>query len=98
MKHIGEHSGEEHGGEQAKLSAKLVCPKCGEDQINELTVCIVSHPVQSWSDAGDPVRYGHPIVDWQTNYPYSVAGGGSSKVIFECANCMDQFEHPARRA
>jgi predicted RNA-binding Zn-ribbon protein involved in translation (DUF1610 family) len=96
MKHIGELSGEEHEGEQAQLSVSFVCPKCGDDAINELTVCIVSHPVRSWSDDGEPVRYGPPIVDWQSSYPYSIVGGGGSKTTFECANCMEQFEHPAR--
>ncbi len=74
--------------------SKFVCPKCGEDEINELTVCVVSHPVKKWSDAGEPTGYGHPIVDWQSDYPYSIVGGGNSKVTFECANCMAHFEQP----
>ncbi len=98
MKHIGQPSSEEYGGARDQLSVGFVCPKCGEGEISEMTVCIVSHPIQSWSDAGEPVRYGHPIVDWQSSYPYSIVGGGSSKVTFECANCMEQFEHPTRRA
>ncbi len=73
----------------------FVCPKCGEDEINELTVCVVSHPVKNWSDAGEPTRYGNPIVDWQSDYPYSVVSG-DPKITFECANCMAQFEHPKR--
>lgn len=80
---------------EAKLST-FVCPKCGEGEINELTVCVVSHPVKKWSDIGDPTGYGNPIVDWQSDYPYSIVGGGDVKVTFECGNCMEQFEHPKR--
>lgn len=97
MKHIGRRSGEEHGEGQAKLSGTFVCPQCGQDRINELTVCVVSNPVKKWSDEGEPAGYGHPIVDWQSDYSYSIVGGGSSKTTFECANCMEQFEHPTRR-
>jgi predicted RNA-binding Zn-ribbon protein involved in translation (DUF1610 family) len=79
----------------AKLST-FACPKCGEDEINELRVCVVSHPVKKWNDAGDPTGYGNPIVDWQSDYPYSIVGGRDSKVTFECGNCMEQFEQPKR--
>lgn len=72
----------------------FVCSKCGEDEINELTVCVISHPVKKWSDAGEPTAYGNPIVDWQSDYPYGIVGGVNSKVTFECANCMAQFEQP----
>jgi hypothetical protein len=74
----------------------FVCPKCASDEINELTVCVVSHPVKNWSDAGEPTSYGNPIIDWQSDYPYSIVGGGDSKITFECANCMAQFENPKR--
>ena len=73
---------------------KFVCPKCGEDRINELSVCVVSHPVTGWNDSGEPTRYGGPIVDWQSDCPYSVVGGGDSKITFECSNCSAQFEKP----
>jgi hypothetical protein len=76
--------------------SRFVCPKCGEDEINELTVCVVSHPVKTWSEAGEPAGYGNPIVDWQSDYPYSIVGGGDSKIQFECGNCMAQFEEPKR--
>ena len=76
--------------------SRFVCPKCGEDEINELTVCVVSHPVKTWSDAGEPTGYGNPIVDWQSDYPYSIVGGGDSKITFECGNCMAQFDEPKR--
>lgn len=81
---------------EVKLST-FVCPKCGEDEINELNVCVVSHPVRKWNDVGEPTAYGNPIVDWQSDYPYNIVGGGDSKVTFECANCMAQFEQPKRR-
>lgn len=73
----------------------FVCPKCGEDEINELRVYVVSHPVKKWGSAGEPTGYGSPIVDWQSDYPYSTVAGGS-QVSFECANCMEQFEEPKR--
>ena len=91
---VVEESPEE--SEQENQSA-FACPKCGTDEINELTVCVVSHPVKTWSTGGDPSSYGNPIVDWQSDYPYSVVGGGESKITFECSNCMAQFEHPKRR-
>jgi len=80
---------------EAKLNG-FVCPKCGEGEINELSVCVASHPVKRWSETGEPTAYGNPIVDWQSDYPYSTVGGGEAKVTFECANCMAQFEHPKR--
>jgi predicted RNA-binding Zn-ribbon protein involved in translation (DUF1610 family) len=73
----------------------FVCPKCGENEINELRVYVVSHPVKKWSDTGEPTGYGNPIVDWQSDYPYSTVGG-NSKVSFECTACIEQFEHPKR--
>ena len=76
--------------------SRFVCPKCGEDEINELTVCVVSHPVKNWSEAGEPAGYGNPIVDWQSHYPYSIVGGGDSKITLECRNCTAQFEHSKR--
>jgi transcription elongation factor Elf1 len=77
---------------------KFVCPKCGEDQINELSVCVVSNPVTGWTDSGEPTRYGGPIVDWQSDYSYNIVGGGDSKITFECSNCRTQFEQPKRAA
>ncbi|HLI80845.1 MAG TPA: hypothetical protein VKV03_12735 [Candidatus Binataceae bacterium] len=79
---------------EAKLST-FVCPKCGEDEINELNVCVVSHPVKQWNESGEPTSYGNPIVDWQSDYPYSVVSGDPT-ITFECANCMAQFERPKR--
>jgi hypothetical protein len=72
----------------------FICPKFASGEINELTVSVVSHPVKNWSEGGDPTSYGSPIVDWQSDYPYGIVGGGDSKVTFECANCMTQFEQP----
>jgi predicted RNA-binding Zn-ribbon protein involved in translation (DUF1610 family) len=73
---------------------KFVCPKCGGDEINELSVCVVSNPVTGWNDSGEPTRYGSPLVDWQSYYPYRVLGGCRSNITFECPNCMTQFERP----
>lgn len=78
------------------MSYTFVCPQCGQDNINELGVYVVSHPVKRWSEDGESAVYGNPIVDWQSDYPYSIVGGGNAKVMFECDNCSAQFEHPKR--
>jgi predicted RNA-binding Zn-ribbon protein involved in translation (DUF1610 family) len=79
----------------------FVCPKCGSDGIYELALCVVIHRVRRWSRTGTPIEYEAPEVDWESDMPYdSLAGFSREKtgVTFECANCMEQFEHPARRA
>ena len=55
--------------------SRFVCPKCGEDEINELTVCVVSHPVKTGATPESRRVLGNPIVDWQSDYPYSIVGG-----------------------
>ena len=81
---------------EKRTSSTFVCPQCGQYDISELSVCVVSHPVKRWSDAGESTAYGTPTVDWQSDYPYSIVGGGNTKVMFECGNCSAQFEHPKR--
>jgi hypothetical protein len=81
---------------EGKMPEIFVRSNSGEGEINELAVFIISHPVKNWSPAGEPTSYGNPIVDWQSDYPYSIVGGGDSKITFECSNCMAQFEHPKR--
>ena len=72
----------------------FVCPFCGNDEINELTVCVVSYPVKKWAASGEPTVYGNPIVDWQSDYSYNLLGGGEGKINFECPDCGKQFEEP----
>jgi predicted RNA-binding Zn-ribbon protein involved in translation (DUF1610 family) len=72
----------------------FVCPFCENDEINELTVCVVSYPVKKWGTSGEPTAYGNPIVDWQSTHSYNLVGGGSGANNFECPECGKHFAEP----
>jgi predicted RNA-binding Zn-ribbon protein involved in translation (DUF1610 family) len=82
-------------------ASRFVCPKCGSDGIYELALCVVIHRIRRWGKKGTPLEYESPEVDWESDMPYdSLAGFCRERTgaTFECANCMEQFEHPARRS
>lgn len=76
----------------------FVCPKCGCDHINELSICVVTQPVTKWSESGEPEDYGQGEVDWESDMPYACLRGPQTepKLTLECAHCGEQFEKPKR--
>jgi len=77
---------------------RFVCPKCGSDHINELSICVVTHEVIKWSDSGEPEDYAQGEVDWESDMPYSCLRGPRTKPVLtlECSYCGDRF-HKAKR-
>lgn len=88
-----------HGSTDTWLNVEtkpsFVCPNCGSDEIAELSVCVVSHPVKTWSESGEPQQYELAVVDWESDLPYSeLFGTKGSPTTFECRGCGAQFETP----
>jgi hypothetical protein len=77
---------------------RFVCPKCASDQVNELSICVVTHPVIKWSDAGKPEDYEQGEVDWESDMPYAALRGPEAQpsITFECGRCGEQFGTPKR--
>ena len=79
-----------------KISRRFVCPECGSDEINELSMCVVAHPVTEWSYSGEPESFGDPEVDWDSDIPYlklTMAPEPAPRTL-ECSQCCEQFELP----
>jgi hypothetical protein len=81
---------------EAKLNAFL-CPKCGSDDICELTLCVIIHRVGRWNQDGTPEEYEGSEVDWESDMPYDMLDGPQRtehRPTFECTNCTAQFHIP----
>jgi hypothetical protein len=75
----------------------FVCPKCGYGNINELSLCVVTHRVTEWEASGQPKEFGEPIVDFESDMPYEMLVppvDRELKPTFECCRCGEQFEKP----
>ncbi len=59
-------------------------------------MCVVVHPVTAWSDAGEPLDFDDPEVDWDSDMPYltDLYLGHRPPRTLECSQCCEQFEHP----
>ncbi len=81
---------------EAKLNAFL-CPKCGSENICELTLCVIIHRVGRWGQDGMPEEYEASEVDWESDMPYDMLDGPQRtehRPTFECTNCTAQFHIP----
>lgn len=75
---------------------QFVCPECGCDEIVELRLCVVSYPVMTWWDTGEPDECGYAEVDWENDRPYASEDdpGSPREVTLECGQCFAHFEKP----
>ena len=76
---------------------RFVCPECGCDEINELSMCVVVYPVKEWSYSGEPEAFDDPEVDWDSDMPYMTGYGPANERpprTLECSQCCEQFEIP----
>jgi hypothetical protein len=76
---------------------QYVCPACGSDDLAELSVYVVEHPVRAWTESGEPMDYDLAQVDWNSQLPYSEFFRSASKdsLTLECRFCRAQFERAA---
>ncbi len=77
---------------------QFVCPKCGSDNVKELSICVVAHRVTEWSASGKPEDYAQGEVDWESDMPYSCLRGPETKPVLtlECGHCGEQFPKAKR--
>jgi hypothetical protein len=77
---------------------RFVCPRCGCEEIAELRLCVVSHPVVRWANSGKPEEYEEADVDWESDMPYASPDDPESprEVTLECGQCFKHFDKPKR--
>ncbi|MGH7574488.1 MAG: hypothetical protein ACREM1_05075 [Longimicrobiales bacterium] len=67
------------------------CPRCGRDNIIEVSMTLVSYPVTAWTEDGSPAAFGDPEY-----------GEGEDFDTYECLDCSREhpehctFDNPAR--
>ena len=74
----------------------FVCPKCGCEEIAELSLYVVATPVTKWSASGEPEEYGDAEIDWEADFPYGILFDRKPvpELILQCMYCAAQFGKP----